>query len=550
MEDVYILINDCVFYLSSQFTFDILLQLSTTSKYNSKLIYELTIHDHDNQPIYHTSTNQIKKFHNIDTLTISKYYNFHLETNNLTNLIHIKNIKFHDEQHIPFITKLTQLTSCNFVRINSIPTSYFHTALTRLYVFNSSHKILNVQYVFALTHLTHIDARNNRGYVDVEQFLGFKNLKSLIIPFVKNLSKLSELISLQAISIHNDYIQHPDIVVISHPTVTNIEIYDCVDFKITNCHKLKYLKLTDWINCFLDDNILQLHTLILNARDGSHDYDMNINFDINRCISLEYLEYSSAMIQNLTYLEHHLTKLNSLYLGYNINIRVDDVVANNLTYLSVNNNTNILDLNKYRNLKQLSICYVQCSNLDKLVELEYLNCEDENNSFQRHYINCMNHRKLTYLCLQNQGIINLSNLSKLNRLILHNIDYIDLTNIWNNDIKYLFKLTFLYIHKSYETSLNATKGFDISCLANPLNLKCLGCNFLLNDLNLLDNVNYLNITYHKSYSNIISKLTKLNTLYISSNEKIDKMDVRSLKRLNNFYQHESNLIFPEITMIE
>ena len=544
MEDIYQLISDCIFNLSNLFTFDTLLQISTSSRQYSNLIYELAIHDHDNQPIYYTSTNQIKKFHNIDTLTISKYYSY----KNLTELTHIKNINFHDEQQIQYVTKLTQLISCNFVRRNSMPIPYFHTNLSRLNVF-CDNKINNLNNVILFSHLTRIEIQSTCDGIDAEQFLGFRKLKSLTVPFLCHLQKLSSLTSLHTISIHNDYEQHYDMFAISHPTITNIQIRDYADFEIKNCYKLMYLKLTNWGSCFLGTNILQLQTLILNCKDDDN-YDTYIDFDINRCINLEYLEYS---IQNLIHLSSSLTKLNSLYLGYGVNISEDDVVANNLTYLNVNHYMNMFDLNKYRNLKKLVIgmCNASHINIDKLVELEHLDREDYIPS-EYNYINGINHQKLTYLRLISHGIINLSKSNKLNRLQLYNVDPVDVANMWNNDLKHLSKLTFLYMHmkKSYETSWNATKRFDITRLANHLNLKCLGCNFLVNDLSLSNKVNYLNIAHYESYSNIISKLTKLTELYISSYENIDKIDVRSLKRLNNFFQRESNLILPEITMIE
>lgn len=90
MEDIYFFIFDCVHNLSSLFTFNPLISLSTTSKYNSSTIYELSIHDHDKFPIYYASINQLKKFHKINTLTISKYFsyeNHNFETYNITYTI-------------------------------------------------------------------------------------------------------------------------------------------------------------------------------------------------------------------------------------------------------------------------------------------------------------------------------------------------------------------------------------------------------------------------------------------------------------------------------
>ena len=550
MEDIYQLIPDCVFNLSSQFTFDILLQLSTTSKYNSKSIYELTIHDHDNQPIYHTSINQIKKFHNIDTLMISKYYNFHpsMKTNNnLIELTHIKNINFHDEQQIQYVTKLTHLTSCNFGGMNSISIPYFHTNLSKLYNFRSD-KIHNIKNIIGFTHLTYIDVLNNHDDIGVEQFLRFKNLKSLTIPVLSNLSNLSLLISLDTISIQNDYLYHHDVFVISHPTVTNIQIYDCTDFDIKNCYELMYLKLTDSGTRSLDINSSKLRTLIFGATNDD-ERDVNMDLDIDKCLNLEYFEHLITT-KNLTYLSSRLTKLNSLSFGYGTNINGDDTVTHNLTSLALYYCPGVFDLNKYRNLKKLIMCNISHINIDKLIELEYLDCDCNKADIKRDCINSMNHQKLTYLRLLNNGVINLNRSNKLNKLLLHYVDEVDIVNIWNNDLKYLCELTYLHITMKHENLLCSEKIFDVSSLLNCVNLKHLECNFLLKNLSLLNKVNHLNICYHKSHLNIINKLTKLTALYISSNEKIDKIDVRGLKRLSNFYEYKSNLILPEITMTE
>ena len=545
MEDIYILINDCIHNLSSSFTFNLLLRLSAISKYSSCLIYQLKIHDHVNQPIYYTSTNQIKKFYNIDTVMISKYYTY----NNLDKLTHIKNIRFYDlplpHCVINNITKMTQLTSCNSVKLHSDKISYFHTNLSKLYIFHHHEKIYDIKDIISFTHLTNINARKLHGCNSVKQFQEFVNLKSLKIYTLNNLSKLSSLRSLESIKISCDT---TDFFTIAHPTITSIQIYEGEDFEIQNCFKLMYLKLTNCENCIIDANISCLLTLILEQYNDLYD-TLNINFDINECVNLEYLVYS-CNVKKFTHLSSRLTKLNSLNLRYDVKVDVDDITANNLTYLCLYYCKGVFDFNKYGNLKQLRLDNVTNINIDKLIQLEYLDLyysdyENENNI--THFIDCVNHRKLTYLSVRNYRIINLTRSNKLNELMSYHIDIIDMIDIWNNDIRYLTNLTYLCLYTKYTSKpeLHSTKIFDVSDYEN---LKYLECNFLLNDLSLLSNVNHLNISYYASYCDILSKLTKLTTLCLSSREEMDKIDIRNLKRLN--YCSDRLFMLPEITMIE
>ena len=547
MEDIYILINDCISNLSCQFTFHNLSQLSTISKYNSCLIYQLKIHDHDKQPIYYTSTNQIKKFHNIDTLTISKYYSY----KNLTELTQIKNIRFYNMQCTDNITKMFHLTSCDLINTEDkkpILVPYFHTHLSRLYVFHNSRKIYNIKDIISFTHLTNINAIKLRNCNDIEQFRGFINLRSLTIRVLKNLSKLSLFQSLHSLTIDCNIDTGYDLLIINHPTITNIKILHCERFEIQNCHELIHLILIDSKTGVFDSNISRLKTLILETNYDFYD-EMNINFDINEYINLEYLEYNCT-IKNFTYLSSNLIKLHSLNLGCGAKIDVDGTVANNLTFIYLHTCACEFDFNKYTNLKQLILTDTPNINIDKLVQLEYLNLCNLNSQHKILSINCINYQKLTYLSLTNYKIINLNRSNKLNKLMICLANNIDIMNIWNNDLKYLPKLTFLNLHATQivESEWYSTKILDTSNLSNCLNLKHLGCNFLLNDLSLLININRLNIYYHESYRNILCKLTKLTNLHILLSERIDKIDIRNLKRLNRASTHD--FILPEITTIE
>ena len=108
MEDIYFMISDCVHNLSNLFAFDPLLQISAISKRHLNLIYQLRT---DNI-IYYTSIDQLKRFRNINTLTIPRYYQYNFRNiNNLSNLNHINNIILYNFDRYHYIALLTHLTS-------------------------------------------------------------------------------------------------------------------------------------------------------------------------------------------------------------------------------------------------------------------------------------------------------------------------------------------------------------------------------------------------------------------------------------------------------
>ena len=577
MEDIYVLLPDCVCNLSSLFTFYPLLLLSTTSKCNSKYIFELTIHS--DQPIYYSRSNQIKQFHRIHQLTIPKYCHY----SNLSSLTHIKNIIFQDSRFIDVVTNLTHLTTCHFLHRHNGINKYFHINLTKSYDFvrnRSMYKfdgsecvrpLYRVSDIIKLTHLTHIDVFQLTDCNDINQLLAFTNLKSLNSTILKNIFNLSRLISLTRVNI--DYLDnskllklvdwkfenvklpkalHNDSLIIDHPNITNVRIANANNIIFQNCYNLKRLELQNFISC--KNNIYtQLQTVILIAE---YENRKACEFDINQCVNLKYFK-QDCREYGPSSLESHLTKLDRLYIGYQVTLELNKMITSNLTYLHLNACTNTFDFIEYSNLKNLSLNSIKSTNLRKLKKLENLkvDCKYCTDSGRKFSIYVQYHLNLTRLYMMDGYIPNLSMLTKLNTLTFINIKFKDLINFWNNHLLHLSNLSYLYLSKSsiYEDNLGK-KGtndiFDCRCLSNAINLKFLKGDIKLNYLNISDAICDLSIPYRESYNHHISKLTRLTNLNFTDGlNSYSKLNLAKLTRLYHYYERSDTVTEPEIKIV-
>lgn len=210
MEDLYILVDDCIQNISSLFTFYPLLSLSQITKSNARFIFELTIHDHDNQPLFYSSHEQIKRFKNMHILTIGKYYSYP----HLSELTHINDIRFYDNQLIDDLIHLTHLTSCRDGVLKKH--NYFHTNFRKSLDFEYNYKKYNFNDIASFQHITYLNALKLNDCRDVNQLTIFTNLKSLRVNYLQNLSNISLLKSLNSLLIEDDNYPLNHDVVISH----------------------------------------------------------------------------------------------------------------------------------------------------------------------------------------------------------------------------------------------------------------------------------------------------------------------------------------------
>ena len=521
MEDYYFLINDCIQNLSTLFTFNHLLRLSTMSKRHLILIYQLKNHDHDNRPIYYTSTDQIKKFYNIHTLTIPRYC-FYRDQHKLT---HINHIIFHNSRLIDeVITNLTHLTSCTLIENRFINPIYFHTNLKKLYDFNNNHEKYNISDIISFTQLTYINTFRLNGSIqtdllikDLAELSTFTNLRSLASGILENMTQLTQFPSLHKLWIEGDISEA--FVLINNRNLTNVKISD-VEYVQIESNNLKYLELIDCEKCILNISS-RLQTLIWWM---PHD-EYELHFDVNKCINLEHLEYNYNLISldEITV----LNKLNSLHIDDSIDIEIDNNILTNLTYLSLTNCQNDYPFNlRYcTNLKILILWSMKYINLNNLIQLEHLALMGDSNVHESKSIDLSYHLNLTYLRMENCRFINLHRLSKLNNLLLFDFDHIDGQNLWDHDLIYLTNLMYLSLNSKYVGS----KIYDCANLSNCKSLKYFHCNNFLNGLNLCESLNHLNIPYCMIYYNSIRRLTKLTNLNYSFDKSAN--DFCELKRL-------------------
>lgn len=528
MEDIYLVISDCVCNLSKLFTFHPLLELSLIHKLHAQFIYELTIHDHDKQPIYHTSVDQIKRFHNIDTLTIPRYYDFYFD--NVSKLTHIYNIRFYKTSLVSIVTNLTHLTS-----YRCFGSEYFHTNLKRLLYIqdNGGYKMENNEFK-DINHL------RLHGLDDVEQLLLFTNLKSLHVEFLQDISKLSQLKSLHALQID---IFRSD-VVIHHPTLTRIEIWNSKHCTFQNCFNLKFIELIEYKSCSLDTYSM-LQTIIL----ISYQRKIDIQFDINKCIDLKYLKFDGNQIK-INNITSSLIKLNQLDITLGANINIDNIIANNLTFLMLNNYLDTFDFGNYINLKKLMLYDVKYINIDNIQGLEYLTIRNKFENYGN-VINCDNHRYLTFLNLMNCSFSNLFQLTKLHDFTFSRFDYFELRNIWN-DMLYLSKLTSLTLFSKNSYGYDhSCETFDGKYLSNCVNLKLLACNLSIGHLNMLTKIIDLSVLKIEIYGDIITQLTKLTRVeFLNEHDTELIFDLTNLNRLVIISGSIKNIIFPETKMLK
>ena len=533
MEDLYFLISDCIHNLSNLFSIHSLLELSATNKYNSKLIYELKLHDHITQPIYYTSTNQIKLFRNINTLNIPRYISY----NNLSQLTHINNVIFSNTWIITQITKLTNLISLIEVdmygdEIEFRP--YFHTNLKNLYDYESNSYDFSIEHnhITKFTRLTSLDVYQFNTCTDVEQLLIFNNLKSLKTDVLENMSMLSRLKSLCDLSIHSEF--YNESFSVTHSHITRIKIEVSKNFSILQCFNLKKLEVNHCgiihLSIFTD-----LRTLIISTLHSK--FETKFNFDINQCVNLEYFECHGKIL-NTNFL--HLHKLNQLALFHN-SIEIHPSTASNLTYLYIFGYLKIFDLSFCVNLKKLIIFssqYININNVNKLESLEVYN------NFHHECINGSNFANLTHLHGTNCSHCNLHVLTKLKMLTLINIDESELIKIWDHNIPYMSNLTYLSL---YAFDSANEKTMNTHYLSN-CKLKYLACNFKLNDLNKLTMLNHLKTILNKKTPDTITKLTRLTNIDIFAKDHEFSLDLKNLTRLNLAY--DENITLPELKIIE
>ena len=542
MEYVYILIQDCIHNLCSPFTFDLLLQLSITTKYNSNLIYELIT----DQPIYYTSTNQIKLFHNIHSLTIPRYYQY----NNLTNLTHINNIKFYNTSLIHDIIKLTHLTSCTLMGINTH--KYFHTNLIKLFDSDDDREWCNISSIVSFTHLTYFDV-----YMNLNKLLSFVNLKSLKIHGTKNISNLSMFTALDTLIIRRSIFCSPEIN-INHSNLTKIITSGLQECIFQNCVNLKYLEITCCKKLTVDKTRLQ--TLILH----SDKLDGKLYFNFTECFNLRYLQLDfynvnvGCEFSKLT----HLTKLTWLFMKNGYDCKINNVIANNLIYLRSNNSCSF-DFTNYTNLRTLITDNLEYTHINKLTKLEYLSLCDETfntsnlygqNALRKCFIDGENHLYLTYLEISNIRCCNLRLLTNLKTLIWKGMRSVELNNVWDNVIKHLSKLTCLHLFWNEYACYHA-KIMDTSCISN-LKLKEFHSNIKINNLNHLNELNSLDVKYLPQYKKTFLKLTKLTN--IGKDMCYEGLKCKNMHRLNYETDEEHNclkkrirnIILPDMKMIK
>ena len=535
MQNIYILIQDCVHNLSNLFTFNPLIQLSSTRKYNSKLIYELKLHDHIKQPIYYTGTNQIKLFHNIDTLIIPTYVSYH----NLHKLTHINKIIFYNPEIVTQITKLTSLTSLIVLYNNDGEIDFsrcFHTNLKNLYDYvNCNNFDIKFEDITSFTHLTRLCGSRFDTCIDLDQLLIFRNLKSLQIDVLKNMSCVSELKSLSDLGIHSKW--DNDLLVINHPNITRIKIEDFKSCSILECFNLKKLEVVDCEMINLD-TLTDLKTLILSGRQSMN---VNFNFDVTQCINLEYFQ-CHGKITNFDSLHFHSQtefKLKQLVLFNNI-LEISSEIVRNLTSLHLSDYLKTFDLSNCINLKKLTIYWAKYINLNKSHQLEHLELYNEYPS--SNYINCCYFLNLTYLEGNYCSFLNLDELTKLNVLVLVNISKRELVKTWHGHILHMSNLTYLRLRTS-DTLDNEI--MHAKYLSN-CKLKHLDCSFELDDLSGLNTLTYLTIKFNTQTNHMLTKLTRL--IYVNIINSKFHLDLRNLTRLNLCYNENTTL--PEMKIIE
>ena len=537
MEDIYFPVSDCIHNLSKLFTFFPLLKLSSSSRYNSKFIYELHNHDSVDQPIYYTSTNQIKLFHNLHTLIIPQYYSYC----NLSTLTHIYNVRCANPYFFDNILCMTQLTSC--VCVHSLrDVNGFHTNLRNLYDYciddYDSKSIYNFNDIISFTHLTGIDTVRLNEFNDITQLFVFSNLKSLKTDVFKNISELSNLKYLNKLTFLFDNVNALESILISHSNLTRIIITNVKYCSLINCYNLKYLKLCDY-ETFKIDNTSKLQTLILDSGCENNLKD----FDISSCVNLEYFQYDDDILIS------DLTKLNSLSFKCVDHINVDQVTSNNLTFLNIYcpEKETIFDLINYTNLIKLSLSSALYRNIDMLVKLEYLSLTfaQTQNADQ---INCFHHLNLTYLQNMNVKVVNLFALTKLKSLTLSGLNNVSF--FWDHDIQYLSLLTCLNLSLRIDSvhGLYSNRTFDARYLSRCVDLKYFICGFFLNELNVSKNIKHLYIPYAETYYDTLLSLTKLTYLCLVSDKNFVPVDLRNLKRLNNV--SDERMLYPEVQEIE
>lgn len=545
MEDYYTLVSDCVHSLSSLFTFDLLLEISETSRQNSNFIYELQIHDHTEQPIYYANTSQIERFRKINTLTIPNHYFYKY----LSKLTHINNIRCNHLKQLDDITKLTNLTSVRI--IDEQPDEFFHTYLKKLHDYNTRQNY-EFNEITSFTRLTYIRALTLNNCYDLEQFVIFSNLKCLEmdvrddafkLSMLKSLHKLSMLKSLLHLTIGGLFHRHfmgEYSFVIEHPGITGLKILNGRHCIIQKCFNLKNLNVNA---CqILDLKDANLETLILSAH--TYNLPMIIKFDICKHVNLTHLECHGMNVIGIKYVPSELIKLKKLMLTDG-SIKIDPLISHNLTHLFLDNYFYEFDMQKYINLKKLEIKYTQYVNINKLEELVDLKLHDQ--YFSNDIIDCNNFLNLTSLDLRSCVISNLFRLTKLNKLMLYNIFDNELDNIWRNDIPCLSKLIYLSLFRAgYDT--HPSKILDAKYLSN-CRLKYFHCNFGLDDLSELYTLQDMEIIYSRFNHDNIRKLTRLTNISIQFSTAKLKANVKNLNRLRLNLSCAQNLILPKTKII-
>lgn len=563
MEDIYLLISDCICNMSKLFNFDPLLQLSESTKNNSELIYELSIHT---QPIYYSSTNQIRLFRNIHSLTIPKYYQY----NNLSHLTHIYDIRYYGTTIGDDISKLTHLTSCSLIKKETH--RYFHRNLIRLYDFDYNHEWYHLEDIIKFTQLTHLNTWALHGWIHINELLSFVNLRSLKTDVMNDLSNLCMLTSLDTLMIRRGHQLDQDEAVVEHFNLTKIitlEIKHCV---LQNCTNLKYLGSSDCKTFTIDSHRSKLQTLILNGH--AKHIVMKLDFDLNECINLRYFECNADNLLNRTiYFTSKLSKLNSLFLHNSLDAKdIDNTVANNLTYLQLfdwrfasvhsaetKHKLDSFDFTHCTNLRIL-IIYKSTSyvNISKLHRLQHLSFRDKYYMHDHHVMDCKNYLNLTHLELKNIQCDNLRLLTGLKTLIYLSMRTAELDQIWNREMIHLSQLNCLHLFLCSNDRKNK-KSMQTDKISH-LRLKEFRFNFELNNLNHLNELNCLEMKYMPRYDSCFSKLTKLTNMNIHNLKGGHYFDMRDKSRLNYITdEHEEveydgekydNNMLPQVKIIE
>ena len=542
MEDNYILVQDCIHNLSTQFIFDLLLQLSTTTKYNSNLIYELIT----DQPIYYSNMNQIRLFHNIHSLTIPKYYSYNLDNNNISNLTHIYEIKFYNISLIDDIIKLTHLTSC--VLIEEQANKYFHTNLIKLYDFDCTHEwSTDIYDIISFTHLTHFNVDELNAWIDINDLSSLINLRSLQTGIMKNISNLSIFTALDTLIISRNYLD-PNEIYINHSRLTKIITSNIAQCAFQDCGNLKYLQLSDCSTLTINESRSRLQTLILNSH-WKH-ISKKLDFDISECMDLRYLEYNVHNINQL-YISSKLNKLNQLFVRNEDDLVMEYAITKNLTYLQLDNCEDTCNFGNYINLRTLVINKSKYIYINRLRRLEHVSISNESASYDNRYINCKNYLNLTYLEVNNIRYNNLRFLTKLKTLICRNMRMCELNRVWVREIQHLLKLSCLHLFLRIDHMMQ----FELmdTCHLSNLRLKEFHFNFELNNLNHLNElVNLQMLRYSLQYDNTFSTLTKLTNINVSLN--IRKLKCKNMHRLNYLCEDNEDenikLMQPELKIIK